>query len=91
MQLVRRHALFGRRHKVDRGNPFREREFGTVHDRSDRDGELFPALRFAALVEAGAVRLALEALDLRLVGVAAVGADRAVRPALVFQPLAGGV
>lgn len=87
VQLVRRHAGLGGRHQVAGEHPLVERDLGALEDGADRDGELLAAL--SALVQALAVGLALKGAYLGRVGVAAMGADRAVRPAERLQVLAG--
>jgi hypothetical protein len=60
-----------------------------LHNAADRDGEMLTA--FVALIEARTMALALKALDPVRVGVAAMGAVRAIRPANGFKMGAGGV
>ena len=61
VQLVGGHALLARCQQVRRQQPLVERDLATLEHGADRDGELLAA--FVALVEAGAVGLALQLLD----------------------------
>jgi hypothetical protein len=87
VELVCAHALLGGAQQVHRQEPFVDRYLGSLHDGADRHRELLAAV--VALDDAGAVRLALQPGDALLL--AAVGADRAVRPQATLQVLAGGI
>ncbi len=63
--------------------PLIKRDFRILHDRSDRDGELFAAL--VTLVKAKAVRLPLQCRDGVMITVAAMRANRTIWPALRLQ------
>ena len=67
-------------------DPLVERNLAALHDRPDRHGKLFPT--FGALVEARTMGLSLEAGYFRGIDVAAMGANRPIRPALGFEPFA---
>src|ERR1700734_2056033 len=86
-KLVGTHALLARSEKMDGKPPFRERNLGALKNRSDRYGELLLAI--AAVVQAGARRLALDATNFR--DAAAVRANRAMRPQKCFDGFAGEV
>src|SRR5689334_772062 len=58
VQLVRRHALFARRHETERQHPLVERNVAAFHHRPGGDGER--AVAVVAVVEARPVRLALK-------------------------------
>src|SRR4051812_44784713 len=80
-------ALLRSRHQEQRRQPLGQRQLGTLEYGFDRDRELLAA--FGALVEASAVGLALQRLDLGLIDVAAMGANRAIRPNQSLKPFAG--
>jgi hypothetical protein len=80
VHLMRAKALLRRVHEVGRIDPRMQRDFGTLEYAADRHCERLAA--FVALVQAGAVGLALHELDALGIGIAAMRAGRAVRPAL---------
>jgi hypothetical protein len=77
MHLMRRHSLFGSREQEQRGQPFRQRDFGALENRLDGDRELLAA--GVALINAGAVLFARQ-LGHVIASRAAVRAYRAIRP-----------
>src|SRR3954447_8890600 len=87
MNLVGRNALLGSGQEKQRRQPFGERNFGALKHGFNGHCELFATL--GALVQAGAVSLTLEARKLVLIGIAAMRADRPVRPTPSLKPLAG--
>src|SRR4051812_19052343 len=86
VQLVRRHALFARDHKLKRQNPLVQRDVRSLEDRSYRDGELLSTA--FALPQARALFLAAQSI--RRADQAAMRADRTIGPKLRFKPFAGG-
>jgi len=86
-ELVRAHALLARAHQMERHDPLVERKMAALHHSADRDREGPPAS--IALEQAGPMALALQALH--VVNLAAVRAERAVRPADTFQVSPGGI
>ena len=77
VQLVRRHAFFAAADKAKRERPFVQRDMARLHDGAGRYRER--AVARIAMNEAGAMRLAVEAVD--LLNLAAVRAKGSVRPA----------
>jgi len=72
---------------VEAQDPLRQRNVAALHDGADRDREMLAAA--VALMQAGAVALALQAGD--AVRRAAVGTESAVRPAQALKVLPGCV
>ena len=80
MELVGAHPLLAGVEQVEGHQPLIERDMAALHDGPGRDREILPAFLLGAAIPA---RL------LRLVGVVdrpAMAANRAFRPAQVFQP-----
>ena len=82
MQLMRRHAFLAGVHQVKGQNPFVQRDMAALHDGADRHGEMVAA--GVALKQARTVRFAFKALIVARVGIAAMWAKRAIRPAEAF-------
>src|SRR3546814_472104 len=85
MDLVRAHALLGRREHMDGQQPLVQRHLGALKDGADGDGELLAA--GTAEPQTGPRALALDAAG--IVDHAAVRADRTMRPADGLKMLAG--
>jgi hypothetical protein len=89
LKLAGADAFLGRAHKVDRLKPMGHRRVAVLEDRPDLDRELLAAL--IALAETGPRGLASKLADARRVGVAAMWADRAVRPQPSLNVGVGGL
>jgi hypothetical protein len=87
VHLMARHAFLRSGQEVGSQEPLMQRDLGALENGSDRYRELLAAA--VALVHARAMPLALKLRD--LLRLAAMLADRAMRPALSFQMLAGYV
>lgn len=87
VELVSAHALLAGAHEMHGQEPLVERNLRALEHGADSHRELLAA--FGALVEAGAVSLALERSNAGRVGIAAVRADNAVGSTLRFKMLAG--
>ena len=87
VKLMCAHAFFGSPQEMHGKKPLVKRDFRILHNRSNGDGELFAA--GIALVKARAMRLPLQCRDIARIAVAAMRANRTVRPALRLQIFAG--
>src|SRR6266511_6472447 len=84
VHLMRGHSFFARAHQERRHQPLVERDMAAFEYRADHDGELAAAFLGVALEIAGA------RLDrCSVVYGPAVPTDRAIRPKVTFEPLAG--
>ena len=87
MDLMGADALLAGGHQEQCGQPLGQRNLGTLENRLHGHGELVTAL--GALVEARTMGLALKRLDLGLIDVATMRANRAIRPNPSLKPFAG--
>ena len=87
VQLVCRNAFLGRTHEVRRQKPLMQRDMGALVKRTDAHGELLAA--GIAVMPAGTHGLALEGRH--SFELAAIGAEHAIGPALLFEVVAGCV
>ena len=85
MQLMSAKALLAAAEETEGQQPLIESDFAVLEDRADSHREGFGAL--VALVDAGAGGLALELRDAISVIIAAMRADRTVRPMQRFKVL----
>jgi len=83
VQLVGGNALLAARQQVDRLQHLVQRDMRGLENRSNLHGERLPAL--ATLLQPKPGRLALQFVDAFGVSIAAVGANRTIRPKHAFQ------
>ena len=89
LQLERAHLRLAGAHHVEADQPFVERDMRVLADRADRHREALKA--FGTLVEPGAnflLWIRSDLVDALLIRVAAMRANRAVRPAQLLEILA---